>query len=339
MLFWGVYVVFLAALCVGGFRLYWKVKFGVPVTTSATVWDFYFPEIRTAGVLEADIHSGDQYIDVLMLGASTIEANWGNIEKLLYETLRTEFGDKVRVFNLAVVAHTSRDSALKATYLADKAFDVVLVYDGINDSRMNNCPDEFFRADYTHCTRYRSFEKRKTSASLILPPDLQQSVYETIGLGVPDPPFLQFGAKLKTPGPFRSNFQTILAAARRHKSLVVLNTFATHIPDDYSDEKLKSGKLDFAYKAGASRCPLHMWGQQDHVVAAVRAHNAVISELAAHDPDGVVFVDQQALLSGDGKNFIDVCHFSDAGCERFVANLMNELIPRLRTRFGSRPLN
>lgn len=336
VLFLGVYFLFLAALLWFGGRLFWKWRFGVPLTTSASVWDFYFPELRTSGLLDAEIKADDGVLDVVLLGASTLERGWGNIEELLLEGLKREFGSQVRVFNLSVIAQTSRDSALKFSQIADAPFDVVLIYDGFNDCRMNCCPPELFRDDYTHCARYLSFEKRKQAGTIMLAG--ASTANNTIGLGTPEPDIAKFGAELKTPAPFERNLASIVKAVRKQHGLVVLNTFASHIPDDYTDEKLKRGELDFGTRTGSERCPLEMWGRKQDVVKCLLVHNQVIQELARQNSDGVVLIDQAQKLSADGRNFIDACHFTDLGCQRFVDAVLTELKPALNARLPDHPL-
>jgi hypothetical protein len=332
LLFVGVYLLFLLALIWGGGKLVWKWKFGVPLTAQAGVWDFYFPELRSSGVLDATIQADDGVLDVLLLGASTLEKGWGDIEERLRAALKRECGEHVRIFNLAVIAQTSRDSALKFSRIADKHFDVVLIYDGINDCRMNNCEGGQFREDYTHCARYDGFARRERAGSIALPAGSLPFHEQRIGIGSPRPELTKFGFELKTPTAFRQNLSLILEPALRHGSLIVLNTFAIHIPDGYTDEKLKRGELDFGIRVGSQRCPLDMWGQKADVIRCVTAHNLVIEELARTHPNTVLLVDQAEKMSADGKNFVDVCHFTDQGCQQFVDNVMAELGPRLQAR-------
>jgi hypothetical protein len=332
LLFVGVYLLFLLALVWGGGKLFWKWKFGVPLTAQAGVWDFYFPELRSSGVLDAAIQPDDGVLDVLLLGASTLEHGWGDIEQRLLAALKRECGPHVRIFNLAVIAQTSRDSALKFSRIADKHFDVVLIYDGINDCRMNNCEEQLFQEDYTHCARYHGFVLRQRAGSISLRGGSLLLNNDDIGLGSPRPELTKFGGQLKTPAAFRQNLSLILEPALQQGSLIVLNTFAIHIPVDYSDEKLKRGELDFGIRVGSQRCPLDMWGQKADVIRCVKAHNLVIEELARNSPDTVLLVDQAEKMSADGKNFIDICHFTDQGCQQFVDNVMSELGPRLKAR-------
>lgn len=333
-LFVGCYLVFLVAVTWAGYRLYWNWKLGVPLTGSIEVWDHYYLELRRSGALTADVRPDDEFLDVVMLGGSTLENSWGDIEALLKTGLQRELGDshRVRVFNLAMVAHTSRDSLLKFSRIADKPFDLILIYDGFNDCRLNNCPPEMFRDDYTHCVWYRAMEKRRKAGTVTLPQELLHGT-PTIEMR-PDSQFLQYGGDLKTPGPFRQNLEEILTLAKRQESLVVLQTFAYHIPPNYSDAKFKRGELDYSHQRGLNHCALELWGTAPNVVKCVDAHNGIIRELARTDPGHTVFVDQHRLIPHDGRHFIDACHLTDAGCRKFVDNLLPSVVKRLRDRAG-----
>lgn len=60
----------------------------------------------------------------------------------------------VRIFNLAMPAHTSQDYWLKYAALAEARFDLVIVYDGLDEDLANNVPPELFREDYAHYSWY-----------------------------------------------------------------------------------------------------------------------------------------------------------------------------------------
>jgi hypothetical protein len=73
----------------------------------------------------------------------------------------------VRVHLAAAGAQTSRDSYLKYRWLSSKRFDLVVLYDGINEACANNCPPNVFRADYSHYAWYRflnDFDRSRPSA-------------------------------------------------------------------------------------------------------------------------------------------------------------------------------
>src|SRR5262249_50877564 len=158
----------------------------------------------------------------------------------------------------------SRDSLLKYRSLAHQRFDLVIVYNSINDTRMNNCPPEVFRADYTHCTWYRQLKRYEDSAFFrhcVLAFSLARlgdRISEAFGneqlLPRSDPPeaWRHFGADIKTRATFEANLSEIVTTAKTKGERVVLMTFAYHVPPDYSLEAFRAGKLDYA----RHECPL-----------------------------------------------------------------------------------
>src|SRR5262245_19850020 len=142
-----------------GTRLYWWLHTGAPPFSANTMWYTHYPEIIESGVEDGPISNSDEVYDILLLGGSVLSPYFGDVDKRLGQALRTRLGRPVRVFNLCKPAHTSRDSLLKYRSLAHQRFDLDVVYNGINDTRMYNCPPEVFRADYTHCTWYRQLQR------------------------------------------------------------------------------------------------------------------------------------------------------------------------------------
>ncbi|MGQ0635716.1 MAG: hypothetical protein ACT4QC_13960 [Planctomycetaceae bacterium] len=326
VLFLSIYALFCAALLWSAGRVYSTWRTGVPITAAATVWDLQYPELRTSGLLAAQVRHDDDRFDVLLLGGSALEPAWGSVERHLETRLRATLGDWFRLFNLAKSAHTSRDSFLKYSHLDDQQFDLVVVYDGINDARMNNIAAEHFRDDYTHCSWYRSFERRLRTGVVWLPlEDLAQradTLYESIGLGEPDAHQLQYGCDLKTPGPFRSNHQEILRIAGDRNDKVLLATYAYHLPVEGLEPAIAAAGPRSA-PDDVRRCPIEMWGRAECVRACLDVQNAGIRALAAAHPE-VLPVDQQRLLQGAGL-FVDACHLTETGSARFVENLWPEV--------------
>ena len=240
--------------------------------------------------------------------------------------MRKRYGDRVRVFNLAKSAHTTRDSSLKYSRLKDKHFDLIIVYHGINDCRMNCIPKEDFRDDYSHCAWYDSFQRRLKSGTLSLQ---GISAGFKIGLGEPDRRDRQFGHDVKTGTAFRRNLESIVTAARDRYTPVVLMSFATYLPNNYSEDRFRAGQLD--YGNGEHGMPVETWGDPAAVIAAVETHNAVIQDVA-YRFDNVLYVDQKRLLPDNGTSFSDVCHLTKRGIRVFVGNL----VPAIERRFPIR---
>ncbi len=332
VLFGVVYLAFLIVLFWGSSWLYLSWKIGTPITSKMTVWDYYYPELQGSGVLAADIRPGDDFIDVVMLGGSTIDWAFGDVEALLKAGLQREFGDRIRIYNLARSAHTSRDSQVKYSRIADKPFDLILIYDGFNDCRMNNCEKSQFRDDYTHCVWYNGFEKRRRTGLMTLPRQMLGELTEAINFEAPNVNYEQFGGELKTPGPFRQNLENILKSAQAQQSLVLLQTFAYHIPANYSDEKFDRHELGYGKRVQSAGFPLRMWGRPVDLVKGVEAHNQIVRNLAEQHPGQTVFVDQDRSMSHHVRYFVDGCHFTDDGCRKFVDNLLPAVVRRLREK-------
>lgn len=313
-----------------GARAYWALSKGIPFFQPQAVWNQFYPEVRESNVETTAITQTDHIYDVLLLGGSVLHENFGTIAETLEQRLSSKLRWPVRIFNLAQAAHTTRDSYLKYRRLGDKQFDLVVVYHGINDARMNNCPTDMFRDDYTHCSWYAAIEqvaKHKELSALALPyalDHLRIRIADEMGFYVPrhnpNEKWTNHGARIKTAGPFRSNLQQILAAAASKGEPVIVMTFAHYVAPGYSDQAFREHELDY----GPRGTPIELWGKPEHVVPAIEVHNRVLTDLS-REFRNAIFVDQQALMPKNGQHFNDICHFTNTGCERFVDNIINAL--------------
>lgn len=322
---WGMlYVVYLAAIGFAGLKFYAYIVYDVPLTRAAEpddVWRHYYPELWRSGAIETDAAPHDGKLDVLLLGGSVLQDVAGPLE----EALRERYGERVRVYNLCKSAHTTRDSYFKFQRLRGQRFDLVVLYHGINDCRMNCVPPETFRDDYTHCAWYRSLERRLKAGVVILDDVNLLADTGAISLGVPDEKLRRFGREIKTAGPFRRNVEFILRTAREKHTPVLLMSFACYLPADYSEAKFRAGELD--YGPGHFKIRTEVWGDPPDVVAGIAAHNAVLRSLA-RQYDNVLFVDQEAKLPHDGTTFCDVCHLTPRGDRQFAANVLPAIVRR-----------
>lgn len=331
LLFLVIYVGFLVGLGWLALKSFWSVRSGVPLNEAPLIWDQYYPELRRKGVMTARLEPSDGSFDVLLLGASVLEPGWGAIEQHLRNQLEARCGNRYRLFNLAASGHTSRDSLQKYSHLEQQRFDLVIVYHAINDVRMNNCAPGTFQLDYSHCAWYRSFQKRLATGRLSLDPgDQLLAVTDLIDLGAPEENLREFGRDIKTPPAFRRNLEEMLAVAKQRGDRLVLMTFASHLPADYSLEAFKQQRLDYQYRSDRRSCLAEMWGEPDNVRRTLAAHNEVLRELAREHPDAP-FVDQEAGIPPKGKNFVDLCHLTDEGSRLWVENLLPELDEAVRT--------
>jgi hypothetical protein len=315
-------------------RLFWRLH-GVPLGHPERILQAFYP-----GLAKIDRHNpkwAAARAHVLLLGGSTLHPRWGTVQEELREQLAFAGHRDVRIFNLAAGGLTSRDSRLEYEALGDEHFDLVLVYDGINEARANNVPPDLFRDDYGHYGWYEvvnALSRHQGRARFALP-----YTVEYLGLRLREllhpsryvsrdtvrHDWVQYADTVRSAGPFEDNLRAILARASERGEPVVLMTFATWVPEDYSLERFQASKLGY----GLHQMALELWGDPHHVQHAVATHNAVVRRVA-QEGHGVRFVDQARLLAGRPGWFNDPCHLSLRGAHRFVHNLLPAVLPAIR---------
>lgn len=323
-----------ALLAESAVRGFWLLRHGVPFWAPDRILYVSYPELRS--VADAPPEAGDGFVDVLLLGGSPLHESWGRVEPELLEQLAGAGRHDLRLFNLAQPAHTSRDSLLKYAALEEFRFDGVVVYHGINETRANNAPPELFQDDYSHIAWYEianALAAYHGSSRFALPFTLHYLALRTGQALAPgryapeDAPretWLRFGAEARSVASFEANLAAILAIAARRGEPVLLMTFATWVPADYSYEAFRAKRLDYQRHLS----PIELWGRREHVLAAVEAHNAVVRRLA-DEHDAVVFVDQANRMPDGARYYEDACHFTASGSQRFAEHLVEALLPAL----------
>lgn len=308
-----IIAIYSVALVWLGIRVVFNLHYGRPIIggeTESDVWNKFYPELNESGVATADIRNDDGVFDVLLLGASVLQQT----ASLIDDELCSVFSD-VRVFDVSSVAHTTRDSFHKSQRLANKKFDLILLYHGINDARMNCCQESMFKDDYTHCFWYKRFQKRLAGESI----SASELFTNLIPRETPKDEELEFGGNIKTATAFRTNMESIVRTAKANNIPVVMMTFAYRLPKDYTIDGFNDGKLGYGPPAFI-KCPVELWGTAEHVPPTIDLHNEIIVDLA-NKYDNVIFVDQRKLVSANGENFGDVCHLTIQGRQLFVKNL------------------
>lgn len=312
-------------------RGFWRIGYAVPFNDPGLILYSYYPELRTVDRLKPSRR--DEYFDILLLGGSPLDLGWGTIPHELREQLALAGFQNVRIFNLAKPSHTSRDSMLKYAALDESRFELVVIYHGINESRANNAPPELFRQDYSHYSWYEvvndlAHYHKKTSCAL--PYTLRH-----VGIRVrqilnkdryvlkeaPRKEWEKYGSEIKSAMPFAKNLQDILQIAKTRNDKVILMTFATHIPSDYTDEGFTKKNLDYL----THRLPIKLWGAPENVRKAVTTHNDIVRRIANNGE--ILFVDQAKLMEKSYRIFNDACHFTSYGSSVFVRNLLKVVLP------------
>jgi hypothetical protein len=318
-----VYVLALLVLVELTCRLAWRISGVSFLHAPNRIHHFFYPELEAAE--EAPDTRADGTYDVLVLGGSVLQ--YGDVGAQLARALEEAYPVPVRVYSLAREAHTSLDSFYKYRHLADRRFDLVLFYHGINEARANNCPGEMFRDDYSHWGWYRLVADYENGGErlLVLPYTLnfactkiggKTGLLKFVPKHRPGEEWTRYGATIRTGKTFLANLGRIreLAVARGDPLLVM--TFATHVVEGYTLERFLAGELDYAGRT----MPIELWGEPEHVLRAIAAHNRGVRTIAAQP--GVYLVDQEAEMPRGRRCFTDVCHFTAEGQRAFVANLV-----------------
>jgi len=291
----------------------------------------YYPELKV--VDEARPRKKDKYYDILLLGASVLNRGWGQVEQALLEQLDRNGHSNIRIFNLAIPAHTSRDSWLKYSALGKTHFDLVVFYHGINETRANNAPPNIFKDDYSHFSWYETanmLDGYHGKALFTLPYTLRffylnikRAMHDEqyVPVDWPRDEWLQFGREPRSEASFQNNLNAILDLAARRCERVLLMTFATYIPPD--KHWGRKGKL-----FGLKRAPVTLWGRRGDVLKAVNAQNEVVRSLASKEND-TLFVDQANLMDHSPRSFNDPCHLTIEGSAQFAKNIVKVLLPEL----------
>ena len=321
-------------------RVFWRLCCGISLLKPDQILYAYYPELQTTGDLPGALRSvaprlpahGDGFYDILLLGGSVLHKDWSSVEMELREQLAYRGQRNVRVFNLAMPAHTSRDSLLKYAALGEARYDLVIFYHGINEARANNAPPEIFQQDYGHYSWYAAVNTLApyhgtafvalpytlryliVSARYKLTKDSYLSTYH-----VPER-WVQYGRESRSAASFQQNLGAILTLASQRGDRVLLMTFATYVPENYSREAFKQKQLDY----GLHRAPIQWWGLPEHVLATVAVHNEIVRSMAAQQKN-VLFVDQASLMQGSARYFNDASHLTVLGSIKFVENLVRIL--------------
>jgi hypothetical protein len=282
---------------------------------------------------------------ILALGASAFVTRdfQPKVQALFNEApLFVDQGLKVRVASAGVPAHMTYDSLWKYRYWYDGYdFDLVMFYHGINDARANNYPREAFRDDYTQFSYYQRFRpafdwieqhpmlsrsflvswvmKLGLGAKSILAPEFQRDAPYNDPL---NDPWRAEAGDLKTIPVFANNVEAVIELADSRGHPFLLLTYTYYVPDGYSNERFLAQDLDYSF--AEESVATEVWGWSHHVQAAIVAHDSAIRKIAGEHPE-MLFFDMERFMPKDGQHFIDICHWTDQGQERFAQGVVDAL--------------
>jgi len=330
-----VYFLFIFLLFEVAFRLYLKKQYNVSFFRPDEKIYYYYSVLQNINTKE--ISKDDKYLDVMLLGGSVMNWAFSDVSTLIPQELDPHTTEEIRIFHLSEPSHTSRDSRIKYDLLKSKKSDIVILYNGANDFRANNAPDEMFKEDYSHYAWYEDINfilKRKemkvTATPYVISRLTKRIIDKAIDRrymprgGVIEDEFkgyLEYGKKIKTDKTLKDNFRHIIQTAQKHNAPILVLTFAYHIPEGYTFEKYMDKQFD--YVSEATSYPVEVWGKPEYVAKGIDVQNQAIRELVSEiNYDKLYFVDMANLLGKRIGDFSDVCHLSPKGSKKFVGHIM-----------------
>lgn len=287
----------------------------------------YYPQLPP--IQQANISNADSIFDVLILSCSVLHTDWGDIiSQLRVNTKLSNPYSSLKIYNASGVGHSSYDNWVKYSLLKNKNFDLIVYYDAINDARLNNCPAEVFKTDYSHYEWYlniNSILKHPEINFTVLPYLLERCV---VGLRklvfaksfIPvhytlRPEWLDNGNSFKSLSCYKKNLTNILKLSIEKNSRLMFVGFLRYLPVDYSLNDFETRKLNYTF-CNRSR-ETEIWGHPENVVSFIDSANLVANQLSLGFPNST-YVDLRTEMTESGEHFADICHFSKAGLNLFA---------------------
>lgn len=135
-------------------RIGGMIAFKLPFFKQDQIILNYYPELHPFFDGSIPMVCNDS-IRLVIFGGSAVTNTLCDLPELIQNLNIPKPNSKpLAIYSLARYAQNSMDSRIKYQLLNQFHFDYVFVYDGINDTRVNNCPDEFFNDDYSHIGFY-----------------------------------------------------------------------------------------------------------------------------------------------------------------------------------------
>ena len=320
------------------FRVAICLSFHTPFSRPSLIICKYYPELKP--LLLNPVIRSENKINILILGGSAISDLFchttSGLEDLLKDSLT---GKDVNVYNLATVAQNSLDARYKLQWLQQSKFDYIVFYEGINDTRANNCPPDIFDTLYRHIEFYQDiaiihrhheldifttafaidYGWHKLLMRLHLIKTIPKEFYildESCNcLTQMDPTidksFIQYGSVQKTKQTYQQNIDAIYSGTLKTNSKFILLSYAHYLPADYNVDiflaKRKTQKTKLMF-------PAEIWGLPQNVDNAISLHNDLARILTAAHKD-ILWFDFDKATEKTDSNFMDICHLSEPACQ------------------------
>lgn len=263
---------------------------------------------------------------ILVLGGSSV-FNLSFAERLK-TNISSQSESPIELESGALRAYTSASSLIQWKYYFYRyQFDTVFIYHGINELWMNRVKPEDFRRDYSHV--HHAY-KRNFILDHCLSCRFAYSLYNP-----PAAERTELPAGYISEATYENNIRELVNQIRAQGARPVLITMAFYIPDGYTDEKFRqlqagySAQIDFS----GDWWPISLWGTPDYVRNGIQRNNNIIRRVSSEMQ--VDLIDLETTIDAQPSQkpslFGDICHFSDAGVDRFIEILTEWYIQNTHT--------
>lgn len=283
---------------------------GFSATPGSVVDDTTINSMGFAGD-SVDVSKPPGTIRILTLGGSAMFNR--RMAERLRDRLKTATGRRLEVVGGALRAHTTMSSVLKYKVLRKYAFDIVLIYHGINDLWANHVALDEFREDYSHLGPWY---KRNVWLDQCV---VCRLVYNKWIYPGPTPHSGENRSRFASEHTFKRNLMVLIQSIRWDDSIPILMTFAWNIPKDYTYDSFQKHSVGYNNRENYDRWPVELWGSPQYVSEGLVRHNRIVRQLA--DIENVLLIDQEERMGKDLRWYGDVCHFSEEGTAKFVENI------------------
>ena len=272
---------------------------------------------------------------VLVLGSSTLFNR--HMAEHLKTALQARTSQRVELVDAGIRSHTSRADLYKLQLLATYAWDYVLIYDGINDLWANHVLPEDYRSDYAQLDPW--YQRNWLLDHSLLARYAQISLYwhiNTFNKQWGEPLFRAYqfvfpkkafvnAAQFSSVQSFANNLDAMVQRIREAGGKPVLMTFAFHLPANYTRQAFLDKQLDYSNPDNYDARDVFNWGPPDYVREGLTRENAAIRAYAQQQQ--LALIDMDALMSGHGQWFGDICHFNDDGVAIFADHVARTILP------------
>jgi len=316
-----------------GLRVFLHVIMKLPITAPHELLkEGIYPEV---GFVESNYKYGKENFNILLLGGSVINPKWSDLEKTLGKNVQLHTNLNVNVYNLSMPGHNSLDNLIKYETLQEFNFDVVVYYENINETRVNNIDSAHFKDDYSHIGWYRNIYliKKHPELKFTVIPFFLNYVVDRINMKVnrnkyifdQKPTLKNFDKVSPTNSAktFRINLSSINEIAKQKKENLLLCTYAYYVPANVTLTGFNEDKKYYSECKLSS--PVTNLGNVNNTLKSLKLQNDVIRMVAKQEPN-VILYDFLSDIQVGKLQFCDICHMTPVGNKLLSNGISNKII-------------